>query len=40
MGLFVVIVFFPVLAIAGAAVQLVRSRQPRTPGRASEVFLV
>src|SRR5215212_503211 len=40
MGSFVSIVFFPLLAIAGAAVQLVRSREPRTLGRASEVFLV
>jgi len=40
MGSFVSLVFVPVLAIAGAAVQLVRSRQPRTLGRASEVFLV
>jgi hypothetical protein len=40
MGSFVAIIFFPVLAIAGAAVQLARSRQPRTLGHASEVFLV
>jgi Family of unknown function (DUF6790) len=40
MGSFVSLVFVTVLAIAGAAVQLVRSRQPRTLGRASEVFLV
>ena len=40
MGSFVSIVFFPLLAIAGAALQLVRSREPRTLGRASEVFLV
>jgi hypothetical protein len=40
MGSFVAIIFLPVLAIAGAAVQLARSRQPRTLGHASEVFLV
>jgi hypothetical protein len=40
MGSFVAIIFFPVLAIAGAAVQLARSRQPRTLGHASEVVLV
>ena len=40
MGSFVASIFFPVLAIAGAAAQLARSRQPRTLGRASEVFLV
>jgi len=40
MGSFVSIVFFPVLAIAGAALQLARSREPRTLGHASEVFLV
>ena len=40
MGSFVAIIFFPVLAIAGAAVQLARSRHPRTLGHASEVFLV
>src|SRR5829696_6339528 len=40
MGSFVAIIFFPVLAIAGAAVQLARSRQPRTLGHASEVLVV
>jgi hypothetical protein len=40
MGSFVSIIFFPVLAIAGAALQLARSREPRTLGHASEVFLV
>jgi hypothetical protein len=40
MGSLVAIVFFPLVAIVGAAVQLARSRQPRTLGRASEVFLV
>src|SRR5919112_3046104 len=40
MGSFFFTVFFPVLAIAGAAVQLARSRRPRTLGDASEVFLV
>jgi hypothetical protein len=40
MGSFVAIVFFPVLALAGAAGQLARSRRPRTLGHASEVSLV
>jgi Family of unknown function (DUF6790) len=39
MGSLVAFVFIPVLALAGAAVQLARSRQPRTLGHASEVFL-
>jgi hypothetical protein len=40
MGSFFFTLIFPVIAIAGAAVQLARSRQPRTLGHASEVFLV
>jgi hypothetical protein len=40
MGSLGAIVFIPVLALAGAAVQLTRSRRPRTLGHASEVFLV
>ena len=40
MGSFVAIILFPVLAIAGAALQLSRSRRPRTLGHAFEVFLV
>ena len=40
MGSFFFTLIFPVIAIAGAALQLVRSRRPRTLGHASEVFLV
>jgi len=40
MGSFFFTIIFPVIAIAGAAVQLARSREPRTLGHASEVFLV
>jgi hypothetical protein len=40
MGSFILAIIFPVIAIAGAAVQLARSRRPRTLGHASEVFLV
>jgi len=40
MGSFVATIFFPVLAIAGAALQLARGRRPRTLGHASEVLLV
>jgi len=40
MGSFVATIFFPVLAIAGAALQLARGRWPRTLGHASEVLLV
>ena len=40
MGSFFFTLIFPVIAIAGAAVQLARSREPRTLGHASEVFLV
>jgi hypothetical protein len=40
MGSFFFTLIFPVIAIAGAAVQLARSRRPRTLGHASEVFLV
>ena len=40
MGSFFFAIIFPVIAIAGAAVQLARSRRPRTLGHASEVFLV
>ena len=40
MGSFILTIIFPVIAITGAAVQLARSRQPRTLGHASEVFLV
>jgi hypothetical protein len=40
MGSFFLTIIFPVISIAGAAVQLARSRQPRTLGHASEVFLV
>jgi hypothetical protein len=40
MGSFFFTLIFPVIAIVGAAVQLARSRRPRTLGHASEVFLV
>jgi hypothetical protein len=40
MGSFFFTIIFPVIAIAGAVVQLARSRQPRTLGHASEVFLM
>src|SRR5918993_4111273 len=40
MGSFILAIIFPVIAIAGAAVQLARTRQPRTLEHASEVFLV
>jgi hypothetical protein len=40
MGSFFFTLIFPVIAIAGAAVQLARSRRSRTLGHASEVFLV
>jgi hypothetical protein len=40
MGSLVSLVFIAVIALAGAAVQLARSREPRTLGHASEVFLV
>ena len=40
MGSFFFTIIFPVIAVAGAAVQLARSRRPRTLGHASEVFLV
>jgi hypothetical protein len=40
MGSFFFTLIFPVIAIAGAALQLARNREPRTLGHASEVFLV
>jgi hypothetical protein len=40
MGSLVSLVFIAVIAQAGAVVQLTRSREPRTLGHASEVFLV
>jgi hypothetical protein len=40
MGSFILAIIFPVVAIAGAALQLARSREPRTLGHAAEVFLV
>jgi hypothetical protein len=40
MGSFFFTLIFPGIAIAGAALQLARSRRPRTLGHASEVFLV
>src|SRR5215207_9375135 len=40
MGSLLSLVFIAVIALAGAAVQLARSREPRTLGHASEVFLV
>src|SRR5918994_770584 len=39
MGSFFFTLIFPVIAIAGAAVQLARSPRPRTLGNASEGFL-
>ena len=40
MGSLVAFVFIPVVVLAGAALQLTRSPQPRTLGHAAEVFLV
>jgi hypothetical protein len=40
MGSFFFTLIFPVIAIAGAALQFARGRRPRTLGHASEVFLV
>lgn len=40
MGALLTILFIPILALVGAAVQLALSKQPRTLGHVSEVFLV